>query len=139
MNTKVQVAFDCDDPHAVARFWAAAVGYEVERHGELVEQLVADGHLRDDETVMVDGERAFADVAACRDPEGIRPRFFFQKVPEGKERKNRLHLDLHFDEGIEPTVERLLGLGASKLWFSDDRGGPCWTLADIEGNEFCIH
>jgi hypothetical protein len=38
----------------------------------------------------------------------------------------------------EVEVARLEAQGARKLWFSDDRGGACWTMADIEGNEFCV-
>jgi len=40
--------------------------------------------------------------------------------------------------GYAEEAERLEALGAQKLWFSDDRGGPCWTMADVEGNEFCV-
>ncbi len=139
MATTVQVAFDCADPHAVARFWAGALGYEKEQHAVFVAQLVDGGHLRLDETVEVDGGRQFADVSACRDPEGRGPRLFFQRVPEAKDRKNRVHLDLHVGaEGQDAEVARLEALGARKLWFSDDRGGPCWTMADVEGNEFCV-
>ncbi|MDP2292518.1 MAG: VOC family protein, partial [Actinomycetota bacterium] len=58
-------------------------------------------------------------------------------VPEPKTVKNRVHLDLHFDERDE-VVARAIASGATKLW--DGQLGPqTWvTLADPEGNEFCI-
>jgi hypothetical protein len=137
--TTVQVTFDCDDPHALARFWAAAMGYEKENHSELVGSLLGSGAITVDDTVEVDGGPQFADVSACRDPSGTGPRLFFQKVPEPKAVKNRVHLDLHVGAARQAEeVARLEGLGARRLWFSDDRGGPCWTMADIEDNEFCV-
>jgi hypothetical protein len=139
MATTVQVTFDCVDPHRVARFWAAALGYDKEDHTGLVATLVAAGRLPAEATVDVDGGRQFADVSACRDPGGTGPRLFFQRVPEARTTKNRVHLDLHVGaERVETEARRLEMLGASRLWFSDDRGGPCWTLADVEGNEFCV-
>jgi hypothetical protein len=139
MATTVQVAFDCSDPHAMARFWAAALGYEKEDHSGPIAELLESGAISEDDTVIVDGERQFALVSACRDPDRKGPRLYFQKVPEGKVAKNRVHLDLHLGpEGYEAEAARLEALGARKLWFSDDRGAACWTMADIEGNEFCV-
>jgi hypothetical protein len=60
-------------------------------------------------------------------------------VPEEKVAKNRVHLDLHVGaDRCEEEAERLQALGARKLWFSDDRGSSAWTMADVEGNEFCV-
>jgi Glyoxalase-like domain len=135
----VQVTFDCADPHAMARFWAAALSYEKEDHSELVESLLQAAALQPDDTVVVDGGRQFADVSACRDPAGSGPRIFFQRVPEPKTSKNRVHLDLHVgQERYQGEADRLERLGARRLWYSDDRGGECWTMADVEGNEFCV-
>ena len=147
MATKLQVTFDCDDPHRLARFWAEALGYEKENHVEFVRELLDAGEIPESATNVVDGGIQFVDVStcrrvgvsACRDPEGAGSRLFFQKVPEGKTAKNRVHLDLHVGaDRHEGEAERLEALGAQKLWFSDDRGGPCWTMADVEGNEFCV-
>lgn len=139
MAITIQVAVDCADPHRVARFWAEALGYVKESHVEFVADLLAAGRLALEDTVEVDGGRQFADVSACRDPDGPGPRLFFQRVPEPRVAKNRVHLDLHVGpDRIDAEVERLEGLGATRRWFSDDRGGPCWTLADVEGNEFCV-
>jgi hypothetical protein len=140
MATAVQVTFDCADPHPMARFWADALGYEKEDHRALVRQLLDAGRIPVEDTIEVDGGSQFADVSACRDPGGSGPRLFFQKVPEGKAVKNRVHLDLHLGpDRYQAEVARLEGIGARKLWFSDDRGNGCWTMADIEDNEFCVH
>jgi hypothetical protein len=89
--------------------------------------------------VETDAGAQFADVSACTDPERSGPRLFFQRVPEAKTVKNRVHLDLHVGpERHDAEVARMESLGGRKLWYSDDRGGKCWTLADIEGNEFCV-
>ena len=139
MATTVQVTFDCAEPHAMAQFWADVLGYDKEDHTAFVKELLDAGVVTKDEVVDVDGGPQFADVSACRDPVGAGPRLFFQKVPEGKAVKNRVHLDLHVGrDRQEAEVARVEGLGGRKLWFSDDRGGPCWTMADIEGNEFCV-
>jgi hypothetical protein len=123
----------------MARFWSSAIGYEKEDHTELVAYLLASAAIGHEGTVEVDGGHQFAAVSACRDPEGKGPRLYFQKVPEGKIAKNRVHLDLHVGAALcESEAARREALGASKLWFSDDRGGACWTMADIEGNEFCV-
>lgn len=135
----VQIAVDCADPHALARFWAAATGMEVEDHHDLVEEMVANGFANDHETVEIDGRRAWSSAAACRDPHDRLPRLLFQHVPEVKAVKNRWHLDL--DVGADrrdAEVERLVASGATRLW--DGQQGPhTWvTMADPEGNEFCV-
>ncbi|GAA1843040.1 VOC family protein [Microlunatus capsulatus] len=72
-------------------------------------------------------------------PDG-RTRLLFIEVPEGKAVKNRLHLDLRPTDGTrEQEVERLTALGATLV--GDHRrpdGGGWVTLADPEGNEFCV-
>jgi len=61
-------------------------------------------------------------------------------VPETKSVKNRVHLDIYFDtDDHDAEVRRLIDLGANHLW--DGKQGPVhtWiTLADPEGNEFCV-
>ena len=121
------VVVDCVHPASVARFWAAALeGYEVARYDDAeIERLRALGidDIEDDPTVLVEG------------PTGA-PRFFFQRVREGKVVKSRLHLDLMADDP-EAELARLLGMGASVL--ADRRSSEHWvTLADPEGNEFCL-
>jgi Glyoxalase-like domain len=139
MTTPFQVVIDAADPHMVNRFWSAAMGYEMEDHHDFIKQLLDSGAVTDDDVVEIDGRLAFKSGAASRDPAGVAPRLLFQLVPEQKSVKNRVHLDLHVgDERRESEVERLIGLGASRLW--DGQQGPNrWvTMADPEGNEFCV-
>ncbi len=137
---RTQVTFDSADPHALAAFWAQVFGSQVEDHSELVDRLVADGRLSADERIVVDGRSAFRDVAACRHPTDAEPRLFFQRVPEGKVAKNRVHLDIHVDEAQKLSeVERLTGLGAQLVETHRDRGPTTYVMRDPEGNEFCLH
>jgi hypothetical protein len=134
-----QIAIDCADPHALVRFWAAVTGHQVEDHSALVDKMLEAGHAGPDDTVEVDGKLQWAEATACCDPTGKGPRLLFQKVPEPKTVKDRIHLDLHFGpDQRDGEVERILALGATKLW--DGQQGPyTWvTLADPEGNEFCV-
>jgi hypothetical protein len=137
MTPGIQVTFDAADPHALARFWSRALGYEVEVTHDLIEQLLAVGRIPPEEVVEVDGVNYFRDVVACSDPRGERPRLLFQRADTPKPAKNRLHLDLHVSD-VDTEVARIEGLGARRLWESDDRGTRCITLADPEGNEFCV-
>jgi Glyoxalase-like domain len=134
-----QVAIDAADPHGLARFWAAVVDYDIEDHHDLVRQVLDAGYATEDDTIELDGRLAWRTAAACRDRSGTGPRLLFQFVPEPKTVKDRIHLDLHFGpERRDAEVERIIGLGATKLW--DGSQGPnVWvTLADPEGNEFCV-
>jgi len=77
---RTQVTFDCADPHAQAAFWAQVFDSSVEDHSELVDQLIADGRMPAEDRIVVNGRSAFRDVAACRDPVGVEPRLYFQRV-----------------------------------------------------------
>jgi predicted enzyme related to lactoylglutathione lyase len=79
-------------------------------------------------------------VAACSDPAGVEPRLFFQRVPEGKIAKNRVHIDIHVEpEHKDAEVERLTGLGGQLIDTQRDRGPVTHVMRDPEGNEFCLH
>jgi catechol 2,3-dioxygenase-like lactoylglutathione lyase family enzyme len=120
-----QVTFDCAEPERVARFWCEVLGYVVtpsEEHGP---------------------------PSACVDPSGVGPRLFFQRVPEGKVVKNRLHLDVRVGTGLvgderlaalEAEGARLVALGAARvrLLLADEENESCLVMQDIEGNEFCL-
>ena len=139
MRTPIQVVFDAADPHALAGFWAEALRYEVEDHSAFVSQLLDSGRLPADQVIKIGGRLAFRDVAACRDPDGVGPRVFVQRVPEPKIAKNRVHLDLQVGaENRAAEVERLTALGATVAWTTADRGPVTTTLRDPEGNEFCV-
>ncbi|HEX6844069.1 MAG TPA: VOC family protein [Actinomycetota bacterium] len=104
---------DCASPMTVAAFWAAALGYEVDA----------------DST---------EDDAFLRDPSGRTRGMFFQRVPEPKTAKNRMHLDVRPTGSMQAEVDRLLGLGATVRGFIEE-GGSFWTqMRDPEGNEFCV-
>jgi hypothetical protein len=119
------VVFDCRHPASLARFWAATLApFEVAPYDDAeLERLRGIGinDTEDDPTVLVWGGP------------GVTPRLFFQRVPEERTVKNRLHLDLL---AADPDLEtqRVVALGASLV-----ERHPTWiTLADPEGNEFCI-
>ena len=139
MSTALQIAVDCGDPHRLAACWAAARGYEVEDHGDLVRRMLDAGHATEADTVTVDGRLSWREAAVCIDPDGARPRMLFQVVPEEKVVKNRVHLDLHVGaEQREAEVDRHVGLGASRI--GEGAQGPFrWVvMADPEGNEYCV-
>jgi hypothetical protein len=140
VRVRTQVSFDCADPHAQAAFWAQVLGTTVEDHSDFVDRLVADGRMPAEDRIVVDGRSAFRDVATCADPSGTEPRMFFQRVPEGKTAKNRVHLDVHVDEDRKlAEVERLTALGAEHIETHSDRGPVTYVMRDPEGNEFCLH
>jgi len=134
----LQIAFDARDPHALAAFWAVAMDFDVEDHHDIVEQVIAAGHLSadDDDVEEIGGRKRFRTAAACRSAE-TGDRLLFQVVPEPKTVKNRVHLDLHVVDRAA-KLEQLYALGATYLW--DGQQGPLsWvTIADPEGNELCV-
>ncbi|MEP7054755.1 MAG: VOC family protein [Actinomycetota bacterium] len=146
MAVDFKVVLDCSRPQAQASFWAQAMGYLVEDHSALIEQLLTAGALPEQATVEVDGRRAFADLAAVRHPDdpydersgaGSGRRILFQRVPEPKTVKNRVHLDLHYGtDKIGAEAERLVAIGATVLGRFSEQGSTWITLADPEGNEF---
>lgn len=143
-----KVVIDAEDPHAQADFWAAALHYATEDNDALIRRLLELGALPREATVEYHGRLAFRDLVAVRHPDdpydkdsgtGLGRRLLFQRVPEPKTVKNRLHLDLHPGEGSRSAeVERLTGLGARVLREVRERGGEWVVMADPEGNEFCV-
>ena len=140
----IQVVIDAADPGALAQFWAAALaprGYAVpEPPGDFADWpafLAAQG---------VPQER-FNDASALEAPG--QPRIFFQRVPEPKTVKNRVHIDLLGGGGpsvppeeqrsrVAAEVARLEGLGATRVDEHTDLGVHWVTMRDPEGNEFCV-
>jgi predicted enzyme related to lactoylglutathione lyase len=107
------ICFDCADPRRVIAFWAAVLGYEVLEPDE-----------EDPESVAIE-------------PQGGGMRIWFNKVPEPKVVKNRIHIDINMPDQAE--MARLQSLGARPLQeIRGDDGTLMWTImADPEGNEFC--
>ena len=103
------VSFDAADALALARFWAAVLGSDVD------EDSTAD--------------KAFVEAAGWGGPN-----IWFTRVPEPKTAKNRVHFDLRAPGPMDREVRRLEALGARVLWATEH----LTTLQDPEGNEFCV-
>jgi hypothetical protein len=136
-----QVTFDCAEPERVARFWCEVLGYVVAPPPEGFATW-------DDFDRALPPERQ-GSAFACIDPSGVGARLFFQRVPEGKAVKNRLHLDVRVGTGLvgeervaalEAECARLVALGAVRvrLLTADGYDESCLVMQDIEGNEFCL-
>ncbi len=108
------ITFDCDDVMKVAQFWSDALGRPLDAGSAPVFASIGGG-----------------------DADRVQPAWYFEKVPEQKQCKNRMHLDL-----IDPdpsAVERLVGLGATVVAKHNIGAQHSWTvMQDPEGNEFCI-
>jgi hypothetical protein len=131
-----QLTIDAHDPHAQADFWAAALRAEVEDNSELIANVLAQGWAQEDATLVHRGRRYWRDLVAVR---GAGPRLLFQRVPEAKSVKNRVHLDLNVGKDQMPAeVARLVALGAveGKEWQLP--GGHWVAMTDPEGNEFDV-
>jgi len=143
MARSFQVTFDASNPETLADFWRDALGYQRPSPPEPYdswEAFALDKGMSED---------AWGSFDALEDPDGDGPRLFFQKVPEEKTSKNRVHLDLRVadresdaemqrDE-INAEVARLVGIGAAKIEDFDQPGFGIWTVMhDPEGNEFCV-
>jgi hypothetical protein len=116
----LQVTFDCADPARVASFWAEALGYKLQDPPE--------GYASWPDFLTAIGipETDWNKASAIVDPDGRGPRIYFQRVPESKVVKNRVHLDVNVGGGpgtsmaerrarVHAAVERLCGIDASKL------------------------
>ncbi|GAA2611765.1 VOC family protein [Streptomyces axinellae] len=138
---QVQITFDCAEPERVARFWCEVLGYVVPPPPE--------GFASWDEfDRSLPAERQGASFA-CVDPSGAGPRLYFQRVPEGKVAKNRVHLDVRVGTGLvgeerlaalKAERDRLIALGAvcERVLLADEENESCIGMRDIEGNEFCL-
>jgi hypothetical protein len=137
-----QVTFDCAEPERVARFWAEVLGYTAPPPPE------GFATWADFDRALPAGYRGPA-FASCADPSGVGPRLFFQRVPEGKAVKNRVHLDVRVGTGLvgeervaalEAECARLVALGAVRvrLLRADGVNESCLVMQDVEGNEFCL-
>ncbi len=140
MATDFQVTIDCSSPHELADWWAEALGWTVEPSDEdFIRRMIAAGYATDDDTTTHKGVLVWKDGAAINSPDPGRPRLLFQLAPEAKTVKNRMHLDLRVGaEGREAEVARLTGLGARELWRAAQGPQEWVTMADPEGNEFCV-
>lgn len=136
---QVQVTFDCASPRTLAEFWKATLGF--------VGPPVPPGFASWDAYEASLAVHTQGATWACQDPDGIGPRLFFQRVPEAKTVKNRLHLDVRVgvgltgDERVDAVVAeatRLETMGARRVRLlpADEENGACLVMQDVEGNEF---
>lgn len=112
---------------------------QIEDSHDQVERMLEAGYATEADMVEIDGRKAWKTGAACSDPSGRLPRLLFQTVPEPKTVKNRMHLDIAVGpDEREAKVEALVAAGATRLW-DGEQGPHMWvTMADPEGNEFCV-
>lgn len=114
-----QITFDCRDPYALSEFWKALTGWE---------DYPGEPNVPDDEFCWL-GK-----------PGSGLPALYFQRVPEGKSVKNRVHLDVAPTELTrDGEVGRILALGGTQVDDQRKPDGTGWVvMADPEGNEFCV-
>jgi catechol 2,3-dioxygenase-like lactoylglutathione lyase family enzyme len=134
------IVFDCENPRELSHFWSDVLGYPRADYPEDMRAALLSAGLSEDD---------LAARSVAIDPTGESPRLFFQRVPEGKVVKNRVHLDVNATPGrraspaeVDAEVERVVALGATVLHLADALWGPYpeyhYVLADPEGNEFCV-
>ena len=143
MAIAFQVTFDCADPATLAEFWTKMLDYKVDDppkgFADWPSALKAWG------VPEADWNKASAIV----DPDGKGPRVFFQRVPEEKVVKNRVHLDLRVSgdqtaapdekkKRVDEAVIRAESFGAKKLWPKEEMGLYWVVMQDPAGNEFCL-
>lgn len=142
---EVQITFDCADPGTLAPFWAEVLGYQVQPPPpgfDTWEAALAAFGVPESEW------NSRSAIIPLDDEFG--PRVFFQRVPEGRTVKNRVHLDVRAAPGLtgddrmtalEAACARLEGLGATRAYRvePDDRMEAGFiSMLDPEGNEFCL-
>jgi hypothetical protein len=142
-----QVTFDCADASVLSAFWVEALGYKwmdpPEGFASWEEWLRAAGVPEEE---WDPGERPYNKIV---DPDGRRPTIWFQRVPEPKTVKNRLHIDIDASAGrsapldqrkrdVDAEADRLTGLGARRLKVFDEEDRYFIVMQDSEGNEFCV-
>jgi predicted enzyme related to lactoylglutathione lyase len=112
------VTFDCINATVVSQFWSALLGKPID-------------------TEPMAPSEFFASIGLN---ETVGSAYMFIQVPEGKAVKNRVHLDLDADDAddVEREAARAISLGATHIHDKDEFGMQWTTLADPEGNEFCI-
>jgi hypothetical protein len=140
MTHTVQIVIDCSDPHVLADWWADTLEWTVEPQDEtFIRSMIEQGHADESATRMYGGSLVWREATAIRAEADGGPRILFQYVPETKTVKNRVHLDIRVADGdLEKVRDQLVCRGATIL-HSGQQGPHSWvTMADPEGNEFCV-
>ena len=147
MAVRYQLVIDCADPDRLARFWAAALGYELAPPPSGF--ATWNDYYRE---LGVPEEELFDGADRISDPEGGGPAIWFQVVSAPKSVKNRLHIDVHASgdrsnplekrrQLVDAEAERLVALGATKtvVLYQDGLDHYAVGMKDPEGNEFDIN
>jgi hypothetical protein len=145
MGLNIQIAVDCKYPHDLADWWAETLEWAVEPQDEgFIRSMIEQGFATEADTTTHNGKLVWRDGAAIRPDEELEAkaptrRILFQTVPEQKTLKNRIHWDVRIGDRDKDDVRRELeARGATFLWTAS-QGPHSWhTMADPEGNEFCI-
>jgi hypothetical protein len=152
MSRHFQVTFDAHDPKSLSSFWRDVLGYAHPGPPGVEVPEGGDPLAAWDDFLARAGvpESEWNSRSAVEDPDGSGPRLFFQRVPEGKTAKNRVHLDVRAAPGLrdaermaalEAECERLVALGATRLRRFEPAppmSAGFIVMADPEGNEFCL-
>jgi len=142
LGPSIQVVFDAANPDALARFWAEVLGYKL--------QDPPPGFSTWEDWARANAipEDQWDAMSAVVDPDEKGPRLFFQRVPEPKTVKNRVHLDVNVGGGrqvpvderrrrIDAEAARLVGLGATLVRALEEQENEYFVnMLDPEGNEF---
>lgn len=142
MSETFQITFDCADPAKLSQFWVVALGYK------LLDPPQGFASWEDWLRANNVPQEEWNDMAIAIDPQGVKPTLYFQKVPEGKVAKNRLHIDIKITPGpsmpaeerkklIAPKVQQLEAEGATFGREVAEHGSYWVLMTDPEGNEFC--
>lgn len=138
-----QVVIDCRDPHVLADWWAETLGWHVEPQDEaFIGSMIEQGHATEADTRIYKGALVWREGAAINSQPERAPntiRIYFQGVPEPKRVKNRLHLDVRVDSDDPAKVREALVARGATILHTGSQGPHTWvTMADPEGNEFCV-
>ncbi|GEE00030.1 hypothetical protein nbrc107696_04760 [Gordonia spumicola] len=151
-SREIQVTFDAHDPRAQSVFWASVLDYRVPGPPGVSVEPGDDPLAAWDAFLAKLGvpESEWNSRSAAEDPDGVGPRLFFQRVPEDKVVKNRVHLDVRGAAGLvgddrmaalEALCGRLETLGATRIR-RQEPAPPMESgyivMTDPEGNEFCL-
>lgn len=145
MALNIQIAVDCADPHGLADWWAETLDWAVEPQDEgFIRSMIEQGFASEAETTLHHGKLVWRTGAAIRPPEDLdaKPptrRILFQTAPEAKTVKNRIHWDVNLAGADKDEARAALeARGATYLWTANEGPHSWHTMADPEGNEFCI-
>lgn len=144
MAYDIQIVVDSRDPHAQAEWWAETLGWAVEpSNEEFIRRMIAEGYATEADTTTRNGVLVWATAQAIAPEAELarkdRRRILFQVVPEDKTIKNRVHWDVRLAGDDKDALRaQLEARGATFLWEAAEGPHSWYTMADPEGNEFCI-